>query len=330
MMIETDRIKVVVLADALLSITLKQAQDAIKAVLAYNGDAQLLDRLTLTGQESTTTQWLHLLPFLDWVMAIGQDHGLRIFGNLVGVTQELVRAIAERKVKMYGEWFGPSLDKKSVIAMVQQGTNQRDAELMLEGIKIAHREGALTGLEFQINRQNIGHIEPFLRLCQKLGIEGHLEMQETPFVEPRDVQLASRYRANRPATDQFREVAALVAKLTGDVVENLVPPFLCPGGCDGACNYFRRGVFLWPNGQGGLQQTVCLSDKTIVDSDWQPNLERIGSNQRRLREWRFIPQARMEGKCQICDVWQSCLGGCRAMAYLASGSRFAPDPNCWK
>ena len=36
----------------------------------------------------------------------------------------------------------------------------------------------------------------------------------------------------------------------------------------------------------------------------------------------------LEGKCLTCPVRGFCLGGCRARAYLATGSFFKPDPLC--
>ncbi len=44
---------------------------------------------------------------------------------------------------------------------------------------------------------------------------------------------------------------------------------------------------------------------------------------RGLMDWRNL-----EGKCLTCPVKSFCLGGCRARAYLTTGSFFKPDPLC--
>ncbi|MDP3093746.1 MAG: hypothetical protein Q8N16_03195 [bacterium] len=328
----TNRIDVVVLVDPVGGITHDQAREVVRAVLKYNNDeSRPLSRLTLTGQETTTTQWPDLLPFLDWARIIRQGDGLRIFGNLIGMTPETARVIAELKVRMYGEWFGPSLDEVGVQAMVNQGTAYDEATAMLAGIKTALATGALIGLEFQVNRQNISYVEDFLRLCQELGIEGHLEMQETQFSKPRNLAVAKMYRQSLPPKEQLRRICEIVAAQADVSPDNLVSPFFTCGSQDGACNYFYRGLFIRPNGRGGLRQTVCLSELTVIDDNFKPSWAQIGHSLRNpVLALRNIAQEQMEGGCRTCSVWSQCLGGCRAMAYLASGSRFAPDPNCWK
>ncbi len=42
-----------------------------------------------------------------------------------------------------------------------------------------------------------------------------------------------------------------------------------------------------------------------------------------LLDWR-----RLRGKCALCPTKASCLGGCRARAYIETGSFFNPDPLC--
>ncbi|MEM1659292.1 MAG: radical SAM protein [Candidatus Jordarchaeales archaeon] len=42
-----------------------------------------------------------------------------------------------------------------------------------------------------------------------------------------------------------------------------------------------------------------------------------------LLDWRML-----EGKCSSCPIRETCLGGCRARAYIETGSFFKPDPLC--
>lgn len=37
----------------------------------------------------------------------------------------------------------------------------------------------------------------------------------------------------------------------------------------------------------------------------------------------------LTGKCKRCKYLNTCGGGCRGMAYMLTGNRFAPDPLCW-
>jgi len=36
------------------------------------------------------------------------------------------------------------------------------------------------------------------------------------------------------------------------------------------------------------------------------------------------------GKCKNCGVYENCLGGCKARAYMLTGDFHNPDPHCWK
>ncbi len=37
-----------------------------------------------------------------------------------------------------------------------------------------------------------------------------------------------------------------------------------------------------------------------------------------------------QGKCKNCSIYENCLGGCKARAYILSGDFHNPDPHCWK
>lgn len=36
------------------------------------------------------------------------------------------------------------------------------------------------------------------------------------------------------------------------------------------------------------------------------------------------------GKCSGCNIYENCLGGCKARAYMLTGDFHNPDPHCWK
>ncbi len=334
-----DRIGVFMLADPVLGISLEQAKQALDAVLAFNEDGLYLGRAGMTGQCSTTTKWQWLLEYIHYaVVERGQGSAVHIYGDLQGMTQSLARDIREMGVRIFGEWFGPSLDETGVRAMMSQGSSRDKAEAMLEGIQNALAVKALTGIEFQINRWNIEYLEPFVQLCLRLGVDPHLEMQEMQFERGGDlVGLRRVYQERLPSQEQLRQAARMVADLTGQGVDEVLSPFFCLGNSGlqyGQCNYwFENGLFVWPDGKGGLVRTACLSDKTIIDPRFEPSVRRLEEHLGHplVAMRRSFKQGDMaETKCATCQWWGVCRSGCRAMAFLASGSDFAPDPNCWK
>lgn len=334
-----DRIGVFMLADPLLGITLKQAKQTLDAVLDFNADGKVLGRAGLTGQKSTTTQWPDLLEYIFYA-AITRQQGsaVRIYGDLQGMTQSMATEIHNMNAWLFGEWFGPSLDETGINAMVTQGYLREEAEAMLEGIQNALTTKALTGIEFQINRGNIQYLEPFIRLCVELGIEPHLEMQEMQFCRGDDLtQLRQRYQDNLSSQEQLQRIARIMVGITNEPLDQILSPFFCPGNGGpqyGQCNYwFENGLFVWPNGRGGLLRTACLSDKTVIDPNFEPSVARLTQhlNHPLIAMRKNLQQLNMTGtKCSNCTLWLTCRGGCRAMAYLASGNDFSPDPNCWK
>lgn len=322
-----DKIEVLVFVDPGLGISCKQALAVLRTVMEFNGEILPLYRLTLTSTRSTTTAWSDLMPFIDAPAMHMHRKGLRIFGNLVGLTKSMAQDLKQRDILVFGEWHGPDLSKTGYDSMLKQGFAEDETRAMRDGILVALENGVLQGIEFQVTRENILHAKKFLEFCHSLNVEGHLEIKETPF------QANGIWPAYNPLpVEDTRQL--LKHPLLKALGENPVPPFFCPGSANprGSCPYFYRGLFLWPDGNGGLYQTVCLSDQTIVGrTPFVPSAENIAQAMEILAPLRNVDQGQMEGACQRCEQWNNCLGGCRAMARLASrGDQFAPDPNCWR
>ena len=341
---EFDRVGVFMLADPALGITLDQAKNTLDAVLEFNrqiGVPGKLGRAGMTGQLSTTTKWTCLLDYVHYA-AVEKNQGdaVRIYGDLQGMSSQLAEEIKKMGAWLFSEWFAPSLDTAGVEIMVQQGVAKEEAEAMLAGILNALTAKSLTGIEFQVNRWNIQYLEDFIKMCLQLGVEPHLEMQEMQFNRGDDlIELRQKYLKSLPTKAELQRAAEMVSNLTGQRFEELLSPFFCSGNTGmqfGMCNYwFENGVFIWPNGHGGLLRTACLSDKTVIDSDFEPTVLRLKQHLAHplIKMRKNLKQENMAGtKCFSCRSWQEsgCRGGCRAMAFLATCSDFSPDPNCWQ
>lgn len=321
------------LVDPALGITIEDAEAALNAVMEFNHDDLPLSRVCITGQETTTTLWPELLDFIQYAaVEKKQKSVVRVFSDLQGMTKRLAREIRSLGALLFGELSAPSLDQTGIKIMEQQGMPTAKAEAMLKGIKNSLKAKALTGIEFQINENNFQHVGKFIKSCDQLGIEAHLEMQEVKFGrEQKDLaDLRRSYLGLLPPKSELRKIA----RLTGKNIP--LSPFFCSGigGLRyGVCNYwFENGLFIRSNGRGGLLRTACLSDATPIDADFIPTVERLRRNLDHplVAMRKSLKQADMVGtKCEICSFWGYCRGGCRAMAFLASNKDFSPDPNCW-
>jgi|GEM_PF-1637825 len=342
-----NRIGVLMFVDPALGISLNQAQATLEAVLKFNdrlakvlADPSVgapLSRLGFSAQKSTTTRW----PFLTEFMAHANRRcqpPVHIYGNLRGLDRLTALDIKAAGGCLYGEWFAPSLDGRGVDIMKEQGIETTEAEEMLAGISLSLEAGALTGLEFQINKRNVGYVRDFIQFCLRLGIEPHLEMQEVSFYRDSRpdilISLRKAYRDNLPSPEEIRRVAELVAELEKQPADKLLSPFFDCGGRFGACNYwFENGLFVRPSMAGGLYRTVCLSDRTIIEPDFTPTVASLIKQARHPRhhllKGRQVNRL-LDAECSACGLLSQCRGGCRAMSYLAFGNEGSGDPNCWR
>lgn len=326
-----DRIGVIVLVDPALGLTSENAKAALDACLEFNGDGLSLSRVGVTGQTTTATLWPDLLDFIRYAaVEKKQNSAVRIFSDLQDMTKMLAREIRNLGALLFGEWSAPRLDKRAVRIMERQGILK--AEVMLKGIKNSLEAKALTGIEFRINKNNFQYVGEFIKSCRELGIEAHLEMQEVKFTRGQKAlaNLRRKYLDLLPSKNELLKIARLVR---ADIP---LSPFFCSGisGLQyGVCNYwFENGLFIRPNGRGGLLRSACLSDATLIDADFIPTVERLRRNLKHplVAMRKHLQQQDMAGsKCANCSFWGDCRGGCRAMAFLAANDDFSPDPNCW-
>lgn len=328
-----DRIGVLVLVDPVLGITIENAKAALDAVIEFNGDGLPLSRVCITAQTTTATLWPELLAFIQYAaVEKKQKSAVRVFSDLQGMTKKMAKEIRSLGTLLFGEWLAPSLDQKGIKIMAQQGVPETMAEAMLKGIENSLKAEALTGIEFQINKNNLQYVGEFIKSCDKLEIEAHLEMQEVRFDRGQKdlADLRRSYLGLLPPKSELLQIA----QMTGENIP--LSPFFCSGigGLQyGVCNYwFENGVFIRSNGRGGLLRTACLSDATPIDFDFVPTVERLRRNLDRplVAMRKSLCQSDMDGtKCASCSFWGYCRGGCRAMAFLASNDDFFSDPNCW-
>ena len=324
----------IVFVDPQVGIDLEQAWLALDTIRSSPRCQRPLKRLVLTSSYSrkAVTSWDALIPFLNGCFERGELN-IKIFSNLAGLSRETATFLLEHGVYLAGEWGAPDF---TAIGLAIEAAHEGEelANAMLAGLDLAMEVGALNAIEYQINADNVGYADSFIRACTERGVEYHFEMQERPCRsdKPYSEEQRDAYRASQPTKERLLEIVEAIAEHEGLNSDQLIPPFFSLGSDAGACEYIRGGIFLRSNGRGGLRQTVCLSNWARVSDDFlgeEHPVENAVHHELVEPNWNTNPEL-MQGKCQSCDLWRRCLGGCRAMAYVATGSAFAPDPNCWK
>ncbi|MDP9749873.1 MULTISPECIES: radical SAM/SPASM domain-containing protein [Thermoanaerobacter] len=73
---------------------------------------------------------------------------------------------------------------------------------------------------------------------------------------------------------------------------------------------------------------VLTDEKWVCGNIRNDSLKNIWNKSEGFSIWRQVPQ--LKGKCNSCDIFNECRGGCRASAYLITGDINASDPLCWR
>ncbi len=85
----------------------------------------------------------------------------------------------------------------------------------------------------------------------------------------------------------------------------------------------KLSLNLRPNGD----ITPCGFIPLVVGNILTDDFEEIWYNSPTLNKMR---NKEAKGKCQGCNVYEDCLGGCTARAFATTGDLSDPDPHCWK
>jgi radical SAM protein with 4Fe4S-binding SPASM domain len=80
-------------------------------------------------------------------------------------------------------------------------------------------------------------------------------------------------------------------------------------------------------GSNGNITPCTFLGKLVIGNALHDDLNSLWNNNATLEN---IRNRKPSGKCEKCNVWNICTGGCFASAYLNFGQFGAPDPQCWK
>ena len=189
--------------------------------------------------------------------------------------------------------------------------------------------GIRVGVNFVVTRQNFEKLDRVLGFAAERGLADVEFLRLKPSGRGRE-----GYHDRRLTPLQNREFYPLIRRLSGahqvpaKIDCSFVPMFCWHSPDKAMMEQFSvygceaGNVLLGVRSDGRFAGCSFLSgEERIFDL---PNIWGSSPELTRLRSW---PDAH-QGPCSGCDYLEICKGGCRAVAEVVAGDRYAPDPEC--
>jgi len=237
----------------------------------------------------------------------------------------MTRETAQR-CRMFGQ-VNVSIDGDHLVGEAGRGPDGlgggvRAVDLLLEA-------GVRVGLNFVVTRQN------FEQLPDVFGFAGERGLADVEFLRLKPSGRGKLdYFERRLTPAQNREFYPIIRRLSGecDVPAKIDCSFV-PMFCWHAPDKALMEQFSVYGCEAGNVLLGVRSDGRVAGCSFLSGEESIFDLQRlwngselfsRLRAW----PDRAPEPCRSCDYLDICKGGCRAVAEVVAGDRYAPDPEC--
>jgi radical SAM protein with 4Fe4S-binding SPASM domain len=200
-------------------------------------------------------------------------------------------------------------------------------DMAMEAIRLVDEAGLRVGVTSQVNRLNIGSLEPLAPLLERAGAMGWQLQLTIP---------SGRAAGNRelcvPA-HMMAEVHATVTRLVGRrglrpfVTDNIGyltrddPVLRTPPGAPARCwlGCFAGLRAIGVTSDGGVKGCLALPDSCVEGNVRDEPLGTIWKDPRRFAYNRSFDPASLSGACAGCVYARVCRGGCTATAMAVSG-----------
>ncbi|MEM0374675.1 MAG: PTO1314 family radical SAM protein [Sulfolobales archaeon] len=192
----------------------------------------------------------------------------------------------------------------------------------IEGIKESIKRGIPTSISFTLTNENTDEVFQVVDLAEKLGITISIQIAY-------DYSTAEKMSPNKEKLKRVLEGLLELKRKGKPIIESDY--------------YFKAIINSWfynipwickpwltinidPEGRIILPCYVW-NEYNGKEKIWEVDIIKLWKESPILNALRNPAPT---GKCSSCNIYENCLGGCKARAFLISGDFNSPDPHCWK
>jgi cyclic pyranopterin phosphate synthase len=214
-----------------------------------------------------------------------------------------------------------SMDGASSRGFASLRGNPHLFDSVVENIEFLRDSGLSVVCSMTIHRGNMNELDDFVNLTQNLGTARLLLYIEVGRARNMDSKLTTQ------------EMVQLIKKMNALMEENpkissnLPFALLDPDVSYYACKAGRESLALLPDGSVSFCAYSAFEKDMVAGNIKETSLEEILENGEIFQQFHKI-ESSLQGVCKLCIFKKYCQGSCRAWAYDAYGSLFAPYPLC--
>lgn len=305
-------------------LTFNQSEKIIEAILNALKIWKRKGRINFTGGEPLIKKKL-LLQLIKCIKGKDPNIPIGILTNGTLLTTSVVKKLKEEGVSFVQVSLDGATEK--VHDSIRGIRSFRKA---VEGIRKLVKAKFTTAIMFTLHKRNMHEIPELINLALNLGVTrlgverivpiGYGKNLKNEMLTPEELHQVFLYLAKRR-----RELRKKKQKLdiwTYRPLWYLLRKEVKDFGIGGGCSAGLNGLTIMPNGD----VMPCRRLNLVIGNILKDNLFEIWYSSPLL--WDLRERKKIAG-CGSCPNLPNC-GGCRAVAYGATGNYLAKDPQCWK
>nr|HDO80063.1 radical SAM protein [Candidatus Bathyarchaeota archaeon] len=269
--------------------------------------------ISITGGEPLLRR--DLFSLFEYAGSLGMNVGMVTNGYFLG--DDVAKMLS--RLEVYVSLSFDAATKETCETLRGEGTWDR--------VMAAAERLRSNGVEFNpvmtLTSLNLGEAGEFVRLASTLGADHAALIPVIPSgnasksLLPNPAHLALAIKDVENVADEAGFPVSLWCTPFAKAIVH--SPYVYPGGCS------NLSMDLDPVGNVLLCDVLDFKLGNILEDGGKVAWQKMRSSQLYRS---LCDPSRLSGKCAACKFRDVCMGGCRARAYLTTGSFFNPDPLC--
>ncbi len=266
-----------------------------------------------------------MVPFLFDYVRYACNKGLHVTMNSNGF---LVDAEKAREIRLAGfKSVGISVDSPEEEVHDRFRNRKGSFKKALEALELLTAEGVKTTVSMVVTRLNHENFQDIIPVLEKYNVKQLFlhNYKCTGFgyknMEAFDLSPSEWKTFYKKAIELKNSVKNIIISFDDPII-HLIPEYndrpLVKGSTCG-----KLSLNIHANGDVSPCGFMPVSIGNILKDD----IKELWKNSPVLNSLRNpVPN----GKCKSCNIYENCLGGCKARTYMLTGDFHNPDPHCWK